>query len=290
MVATGGQVAPPVLRGRGYTLVLDRPRIMGILNLTPDSFSDGGCYTSCEAALHRAAQMVAEGVDLIDIGGESTRPGAATVSAEVEIERVVPVIEALRSRFDLPLSIDTTKSCVASAALAAGADFVNDISGLTFDPELAKVVAQHRAGLFLMHTSGRPDLMQQRTTYRDLLGEIIVFLRSALERARSAGIPDEALAIDPGIGFGKTLSGNLEILRRLGELKVLELPILLGTSRKRFIGEVLDLPDPLERQSGTLATVALGVAAGALLLRVHEVRPAREAALMSWAIINAKSP
>lgn len=275
-----------VLRGRGNVLILDRPRIMGILNVTPDSFSDGGQFLGIDHALRRAEAMVAEGADLIDVGGESTRPGAALVSLSEELDRVVPVIAALRERLDIPLSVDTTKAEVAAAALAAGADWVNDISGLTFDAQMAQVVAAAGGGLFLMHTRGRPAEMQQRAVYGDLVAEVIAELQAAIAAARSAGIPREFLAIDPGIGFAKDLAGNLELLRRLGEFRILGLPILLGTSRKRFIGTVLDLPDPADRLYGTLATVALGVAGGALLHRVHDVRAARETALMSWAIVQ----
>lgn len=274
-----------ILRGRRHSLVLDRPRIMGILNVTPDSFSDGGRYRTVDAALFRAETMVAEGVDLIDIGGESTRPGVEEVPAELELERVAPVVEALRRSFDLPLSIDTTKSAVADATLAVGADFINDISGLSFDPDLAQKVAKHGGGLFVMHTSGRPAVMQTLTVYSDIMAEISASLSASVAQALAAGISREALAVDPGIGFGKDVDGNLEILRRLDELRVFGLPVLLGTSRKSFIGKVLNISTPDERLYGTLATVALGVAAGAAIFRVHDVRAARETALMAAAIV-----
>jgi dihydropteroate synthase len=257
---------------------------MGVLNVTPDSFSDGGRFASLDSALRQAETMAAEGADLIDVGGESTRPGAPSVSVEVELDRVLPVVEALRRGIGLPLSIDTTKSAVAAAVLAAGAEFINDISGLTFDPRMAAVVAAAGGGLFLMHTRGRPERMQQETAYDDLSGAVIAHLRGGLAEAAAAGIPEEKLAVDPGIGFGKDAEGNLELLRRLPELRSLGRPILLGTSRKSFIGRVLGQPQPRERLYGTLATVALGVAKGAHLFRVHDVRPAREAALMAWAI------
>jgi len=280
-------ILPPVLRGSGYSLPLDRPRIMGILNVTPDSFSDGGRYQMQDAALKRAEEMVAEGVDLIDIGGESTRPGAPEIPLDEELARVIPIVAALRRNLDLPLSIDTTKSEVAAAALEAGADFINDVSGLSFDPMIAQVVAKHRAGLFLMHTRGRPAEMQNHTTYHDLLAEIIASLRRSTELALAAGVPRDGIAVDPGIGFGKDLQGNLQILQRLNELQCLDFPILLGTSRKGFIGQVLQLPTPLERLYGSLATIALGVNSGVRIFRVHDVRASREVALMSWAIARA---
>lgn len=285
-----GPQPPAQLVGRRCRLPLDRPLIMGILNVTPDSFYAGSRKIDLDAALRQGARLAAEGADLIDIGGESTRPGAAAVPMETELERVVPVIERLARELDCPLSVDTNKSQVATAAVAAGADFVNDISGLQFDARMAETVAASGAGLFLMHTRGRPRSMQQDTSYSDLLGEIIAYLRAALDQALAAGIAAERLAIDPGIGFGKDAAGNLEILHRLGELHCLGRPLLLGTSRKSFIGRALGLEDPAERLAGTLATVALGVAAGAQLFRVHDVKPAREAALMAWAICHRQMP
>ncbi|AMV71595.1 dihydropteroate synthase [Desulfuromonas carbonis] len=273
------------LCGRSCHLDCTRPLIMGILNLTPDSFSDGGRYLGREAALQQARQMVAEGADLIDIGGESTRPGAPAVTAEEEIERVLPVLEALARDCPLPLSVDTSKSQVARAALAAGAEFINDISGFNFDPEMAATVAAAGAGAFLMHTRGRPQTMQQDTVYGDLAGEVLAGLAASLQQARAAGIDEERLAVDPGIGFAKDVAGNLEVLRRLPEFLSLGRPLLLGTSRKAFIGRILDQPDPGRRLYGTLATVALGVAGGARIFRVHDVGPAREAALTAWAVV-----
>jgi dihydropteroate synthase len=275
-----------ILAGRRATLLLDRPRIMGILNVTPDSFSDGGQFQQVDRALRRAEEMVAEGADLIDVGGESTRPGAALVSAAQELDRIIPVIAAIRASFDIPLSIDTSKASVAAAALESGADWVNDVSGLSFDAEMAAVVAAHDGGLFLMHTRGTPAQMQQHTHYDDIVAEVVAELQTAIATAQTAGIPAQRLAIDPGIGFAKDLAGNLELLRRLDEFKVLGLPILLGTSRKSFIGKVLQQPHPVDRLYGTLATVALGVTKGAMLLRVHDVRAARETALMAWAILQ----
>jgi len=275
---------PTVLLGRSCRLELDRPRIMGILNVTPDSFSDGGRFRSLDSALSQGLAMAAEGADLIDVGGESTRPGSRDVSAEEELDRVLPVVEALRRELDIPLSIDTTKSVVAGQAVAAGVEFVNDISGLQFDPAMARTVSESGAGLFLMHTRNRPETMQQDTRYNDLVGEVLAALETSLGEARAAGIAEERLAIDPGIGFGKSAEGNLEILRRLREFHSLGRPLLLGTSRKSFIGKVLNQVDPSTRLHGTVATVALGVERGAQIFRVHDVGPAREAALMAWAI------
>jgi dihydropteroate synthase len=281
---------PIQLIGRRSILSLDRPRIMGVLNVTPDSFYAGSRQVALDGALRQGVHLAAEGADLIDVGGESTRPGAAAVDVEAELERVVPVIERLAREVDCPLSIDTNKSQVAAAAVAAGADFVNDISGLQFDSEMAAAVAESGAGLFLMHTRGRPRSMQQDTRYSDLLGEIIAYLGAAVDQALAAGISEERLAIDPGIGFAKSAEGNLEILRRLKELHCLGRPLLLGTSRKSFIGSALGLENPADRLAGTLATVSLGVAAGAQIFRVHDVKPAREAALMAWAICQQRMP
>ena len=278
------------LSGRRCVLSLERPLIMGVLNVTPDSFYADSRQLALDDALRQGVRLAAEGADLIDVGGESTRPGAPGVAAEAELERVVPVIERLVREVDCPLSVDTNKSTVAAAAVAAGAEFVNDISGLQFDPAMAAEVAQSGAGLFLMHTRGRPGSMQQDTFYHDLLGEISTYLRAALDQALAAGIAKERLAIDPGIGFGKSAAGNLEILHRLAELHSLGRPVLLGTSRKRFIGRALGLDDPAERLAGTLATISLGVAAGAQIFRVHDVKPAREAALMAWAICRQQMP
>lgn len=284
VLLTGLPAGPGYLLGRSCRIELDRPRLMGVLNVTPDSFSDGGRFLAADAALAQARRMAAQGADLIDVGGESTRPGAPPVSEQQELDRVLPVIEALRREIEVPISLDTTKSAVARAAVAAGVEFINDVSGLTFDPAMARSVAASGAGLFVMHTRGRPETMQADTRYLDLVNEVREALRQSVSAAVAAGVVPERIAVDPGIGFGKDVTGSLELLRRLGELAVLGRPILLGTSRKSFIGRVLWQDAPLERQTGTLATVALGVAAGARLFRVHEVGPAREAALMAWAV------
>ena len=272
------------LAGRDCRLDLRRPCVIGVLNLTPDSFSDGGRFASVDAAVRSGMVMLAEGAAILDLGGESTRPGAQPVALELELERVIPVVEALRRQTDAPLSIDTSKAEVARQSIAAGANFINDISGLNFDDEMAAVVAQSGAGLFLMHTRGRPADMQQDTVYQDLCGEVSANLRASLERARVAGVARECLAVDPGIGFGKSVAGNLQLLQRIAEFHQLGYPLLLGTSRKSFIGKVLGLKEPLERLPGTLATVAWAVSQGVQLHRVHDVRPAREAALMAWSI------
>jgi dihydropteroate synthase len=272
------------LAGRGCMLTLDRPHVVGILNVTPDSFSDGGRFRDVEQACKQGLRMAADGADLIDVGGESTRPGAAQVSEQEELDRVIPVIETLRRELDLPLSIDTTKSAVAREAVAVGADFINDISGLRFDAQMAEVVADSGAGLFVMHTSGRPDVMQRNTRYADVVTDVIAELRRSMAAAEAAGVARDKIAVDPGIGFGKDLAGNLELLRRTADLTGLGRPIMLGTSRKSFIGRVLAQDDPAERLAGTLATIALGYAGGARLFRVHDVAAARQAALMAQAI------
>lgn len=267
-------------------LNLQRPLIMGILNVTPDSFSDGGRFTTVETAVAHALQMVDQGADMIDIGAESTRPGAPLISADEELRRLLPVVEKLASRIQVPISIDTWKAPVAEAALNAGAEIINDISGLTFDPSLAELAARHRAGLVLMHTRGTPETMQQDTGYQDLMGEIADFLQLSLQRALAAGCSPEQLVLDPGIGFGKDLVGNLEILRRLPELAGLGYPLLVGTSRKGFIGKTLGREKPDDRLFGTAATVALAVAHGARILRVHDVQAMRDVADMTHSIVS----
>ena len=262
---------------------------MGVLNVTPDSFYDGGRYVVADALKRRIETMVAEGVDLIDVGGESSRPGSHPVGIEEELNRVIPAIEMIVSSFAVPVSVDTTKARVATEAVAAGAEFVNDISGLQFDPQMASAVAFSGAGLFLMHTRGRPDAMQNDTKYQDVMAEIIDYLDTAMNQAQTAGVELTKIAVDPGIGFGKSVDGNLEVLRRLPELGRLGRPILLGTSRKSFIGKLLQEDDPEQRLAGSLATVALGVAAGARIFRVHDVRSTRQAADIAWAIVDTKS-
>lgn len=263
----------------------DRPHIMGILNVTPDSFSDGSLFLDPARAVERALEMQEEGADSIDIGGESTRPFAAPVDEEQELRRVIPVIERLAGCLRVPISIDTYKASVAQAALAAGAEIVNDISGCTFDPRMLEVVSASSAGLIIMHTRGTPTEMQQNTEYSALIPEIISFLRERILAAESCGIPRERIVLDPGIGFGKDLKGNLEILRNLEQFSVLARPLLVGTSRKSFIGTILDR-EPGERTFGTAATIALAVAKGASILRVHDVRQMRDVAIMAHAVMR----
>ncbi len=267
-------------------LTLKRPLIMGILNVTPDSFSDGGCYFDPSRAVEHALQMEKEGADLIDVGGESSRPGAENLPADEELKRVLPVIEALASRLSIPVSVDTWKSSVADACLSAGAEIINDISGLNFDPLLADIVASKRAGLVLMHTRGNPEQMQENTFYKDLMGEVATGLKLSAEKALKAGISREMIVLDPGIGFAKDKAGNLEIMRRLPELLGLGYPLMIGTSRKSFIGKVLELESTADRLFGTAATVGYAVSAGARILRVHDVKAMKDVALMTDAIIS----
>ncbi|MDD5286810.1 MAG: dihydropteroate synthase [Desulfuromonadaceae bacterium] len=266
---------------------LKRPLIMGILNLTPDSFSDGGLFDKPGCAIEHALKMEAEGADIIDIGGESTRPGARQVGADEEMGRIMPVIEQLCGKLSCAISVDTRKSVVARAAVSAGVEIINDVSGFNFDPEMAVVTADSGAAAVLMHARGKPDEMQRDTVYADLMSEIAGELQNSVSLALQAGVSRDRIAIDPGIGFGKDSSGNLEILRRLAELKSLGLPILIGTSRKSFIGNVLGQDTASERLYGTLATVALSVANGASILRVHDVHAMREAADMAQAVMQS---
>jgi len=259
-------------------------KIMGILNVTPDSFSDGGKFSSVESAYAHASQMIAAGVDIIDIGGESTRPGAEPVSTDEEKRRVLPIIEKLAGK-NIIISIDTTKAEVAKAALAAGASMVNDISGLRFDPKMAEVAAAAKADLCVMHIQGNPRDMQDSPHYDDLMGEIINYLSEGLAIAKKAGILQEQIIVDPGIGFGKTPQQNLEIIKRLRELTVLGCPILVGPSRKSVVGRVLDLPID-ERLFGTAALVAASILNGAAYVRVHDVKEMKQVAKMCDAVLN----
>jgi len=273
--------------GGGHTFDLSRrPCIMGILNLTPDSFSDGSSYASVEQAVAAAERMVDDGADIIDIGGESTRPGAPPVPSDEELRRVMPVIEALAGRIGVPLSIDTWKAEVARVALASGVAVVNDISGMEFDPCMAETVAATDAGIVLMHTRGKPSEMQQATSYRDLVGEVSDYLRTCMSRAAAAGIDAERIVLDPGIGFGKSVAGNLEIIRRLGEFASLGRPLLVGPSRKSFIGTTLGRVVD-ERLFGTAAAVAVSLVNGARIFRVHDVRQMRDVVDMTAAITKA---
>lgn len=278
---------PPVWQTSGRSLSLKRPLIMGILNVTPDSFSDGGLASDPDWAFERALQMEAEGADIIDIGGESTRPGATPVSPDEETGRVIPIIERLAGRVKCAISVDTWKSVVAERAVSVGAEIINDISGFNFDPDMASVAAASSAGVVLMHTRGKPDEMQQNTLYDDLMAEVSSCLRSSISLAKEAGVAGNRIAIDPGIGFGKDSAGNLELLRRLNELSGFGHPILVGTSRKSFIGKVLGRELTDDRLFGTAATVALSVINGASILRVHDVLAMRDVADMTHAVMHS---
>ena len=246
---------------------------MGILNITPDSFSDGGEFYSINTALLQGKKMVAEGADIIDIGGQSTRPGATQISLKEELSRVIPVIKALRDEISVPISIDTTRAEVVREAIAAGANVVNDISGGTFDAEMFPTVAKLKVPIILMHIRGTPQTMQTLTDYEDLVGEIYQWLSQRIEAACAAGIERWRLIIDPGIGFAKTKEQNIELLRRLSEFRSLGVPILVGPSRKSFIGHILHRPEPKERVWGTAAACCRAIAAGVDILRVHDVAP-----------------
>lgn len=261
-----------------------RPYIMGILNVTPDSFSDGGKFYDQKQAVDQALRLVEEGADILDVGGESTRPGSDAVPEEQEIKRVLPVIQAAVKYTTVPVSIDTTKSGVARAALDAGAAMVNDVSALRFDEKMGEVVAGAGVPLVVMHMRGVPRTMQAGPIeYQDLLGEIREFLEQAINKAMDAGIEKDQIIVDPGIGFGKTPGHNLTILNRIGELGALGRPVLVGPSRKAFIGEVLD-KEVDQRLHGTAAAVAAAVAGGAHILRVHDVGPMRDVIEVTRAI------
>ena len=269
---------------RGKSLTFGKcTRIMGILNVTPDSFSDGGRYLDVDHAIAYAHQMVEDGADIIDIGGESSRPGALPVFIDEELARVLPVIEDLANRTATLISIDTYKSAVARRALQAGAHIVNDITALG-DVEMARVVAEMDAGLILMHMKGVPRTMQRSPVYHDLIDEVQTFLRQRVDKAQAEGVCPDQIMIDPGIGFGKTAEHNIEILRRLDAFRSLDKPILIGTSRKSFIGRLLNLPNPDDRLEGTAATVAWAIAHGADVVRVHDVKAMCQVAQMTDAI------
>lgn len=273
-------------------LSLERTLVMGVLNVTPDSFSDGGRFHRIDAVLHRAEEIIAEGADILDIGGESTRPGGEPVSVGEESRRVLPVIVALSKRFDVPISIDTTKPEVARAALELGAEVVNDISGLRFAPELADVAANARAGLVLMHSRGSSVAeLHTQPPASDIFSEVSNDFRRAIAEAEQRGVSRGSIALDPGIGFGKTLAQNLELLARLDELtsEFADFPSLIGTSRKSFIGKILNDAPADQRLHGTLATIAVSIMKGAAIIRVHDVRAAVEAAKVADAICHAAS-
>ena len=267
------------------TIDLQKPVVMAILNVTPDSFSDGGRYASIDAALAQAEKMIADGGDIIDIGGESTRPGSARVSVDEEIARVVPVIEAIAKQFDIPISIDTSKSEVARAAVDAGAEIINDISGLRFDERIATVAAEKGTGLVLMHSRGEFETMHSQPPVEDIIAEVTTDFYRSISTAEKHGVKPEQIVLDIGIGFGKTLDQNLELIAKLDKLTAdfPQYPMLVGTSRKSFIGKLLNDAPPDKRLSGSLATAAIAVWNGAKIIRVHDVKETRE----TLQVINA---
>ncbi len=265
-------------------LSIDRTLVMGIMNVTPDSFSDGGRFLRHDNAVHRGLELIQQGVDLIDVGGESTRPGSLPIMEEAEIKRVLPVVKTLVTK--APVSIDTTKAAVAAMVLEAGAFLVNDVSGLTADPDMPRVIAEHDAHCCIMHTKGDPRTMQLNPHYDDLIGEICDFLERQIEVALKAGVKQQKIWIDPGIGFGKTVEHNLQIIRELDRFKRFGMTILLGASRKSFIGAVLNGAPPLERVDGTIAACIIGMMNGANVLRVHDVERVVPAVRVAEAIMG----
>ncbi|MGJ0431377.1 dihydropteroate synthase [Methylobacter sp.] len=268
----------------------DKPLIMGILNVTPDSFSDGGQYSDVDAAVRQARRMLDEGADIIDIGGESTRPGSEPVAADEQIRRVVPVVEAIRQQVsaDIPISIDTTLSAVAKAALEAGADIINDISAGRDDETLLALAAETDAPIILMHSQGTPKTMQDNPYYDDVVQEVLAALHRQIDAALKAGIRRERIAIDPGIGFGKRRQDNIDLLAHLDAFVATGYPVLLGTSRKRFMGAICAVSEPSELVTATAVTTALGIMAGVQIFRVHDIRENRQAADVAWAIKQSR--
>jgi dihydropteroate synthase len=263
--------------------------VMGILNVTPDSFSDGGKFLEKSKAIKRAIQMVEDGADIIDIGGESTRPGSEPITIEEELQRTIPVITAVSKEIRQPVSIDTYKSEVAKRALDAGASLVNDISGLKFDPKMRNVIAHYEVPVILMHIKGTPNNMQQNPIYEALIPEILDYLRESVNIAESSGIPRDKILIDPGIGFGKTFEQNLEIIHNLKIFSFLEKPICIGPSRKAFIGKILETTSTDERLEGTAAAVSASILNGANIVRVHDVKEMVRVAKVADAIMRIKS-
>ena len=274
----------------GHSLAFSkRTYIMGILNVTPDSFSDGGRFFEKDEAVKHALRMEAEGADIIDVGGESTRPGAKDLSVEEELGRVIPVIDAIAKRKDIFISVDTRKANVAEESIKAGARLVNDVSGLRYDSRMASTVAKYGVGIIVMHTKGTPKDMQVNPTYADVVGEVIHGLEESMSIARRSGVKDDKIIIDPGIGFGKALEHNIEILRRLDEFKCLNRPVCIGLSRKSFIGRLLNLSNAGDRVAGTIAANVIAIMKGANLLRVHDVKEAEEAARIVDGILGARA-
>lgn len=273
-----------------HTIHGDKPLIMGILNVTPDSFSDGGKYSGLNAALQQVELMLSEGVDIIDIGGESTRPGADPIAAEEQIQRVVPVIKAIRRQLAsaVLISIDTTLSEVAKAALDAGANIINDVSGGRDDAAILTLAAQTGVPIILMHSQGVSKTMQDSPHYENVVQEVLDALEKCVNAALKAGIKKEAIVIDPGIGFGKRKQDNIDLLAHLDALVATGFPVLLGTSRKRFMGTICDVAEPSELVTATAVTTALGVMSGVQMFRVHDVKENRQAADVAWAIKQSR--
>ncbi|MCC5605831.1 dihydropteroate synthase [Nostoc sp. CHAB 5834] len=274
-----------IIRGRCFEWG-QRTYLMGILNVTPDSFSDGGEFNTTSAALVQAQALVAAGADIIDVGGQSTRPGAKQITLAQELDRVLSVLQVLRPEISVPISVDTTRAAVAKASVEAGADIINDISGGTFDSEMLPVVADLGVPIILMHIRGTPQTMQQQTDYQDLLKEIYSFLGQQIGVATAAGIDRDKIIIDPGIGFAKNYEQNLEIFRGLRSLSPLNCPILVGASRKSFIGRILNQPDPKARVWGTAAACCAAIFNGADILRVHDVQEMRDVSLVADALLR----
>ncbi len=276
-------------KDREIKLKKEKTYIMGILNITPDSFSDGGKYLSIDAALKRVDEMLMEGADFIDIGGESTRPGSERVTLSEELKRVIPIISEISKKFpDIPISIDTYKSKVAKEAVEAGAWIINDISGLNFDENMKNVIIQENVPVVIMHIKGTPENMQKNPTYENLINEIFSYLKKSIDLIENSGGNSENIIIDPGIGFGKTFDHNLEILNRLEEFKSFGLPILIGASRKSFIGAILNEPEPTKRVIGSLAVAAISSIKGAKILRVHDIKETIQTLKVADAIRNEK--
>ncbi len=272
------------VNGKSHTLG-QRTWLMGVINITPDSFSDGGLYLEKDKAVARGLELFEEGADILDIGGESTKPGSEPISVEEELKRIIPVISALRKRTDCMISVDTTKSEVARAALDAGADIINDISSFSFDPKMMPLAAQKDVPVILMHMKGVPKTMQDDPYYENVLLEVKSFLKEKIEAAQAAGIAKGKIIIDPGIGFGKRLKDNLVLINNLHSLDDLDCPILIGVSRKSFIGKILNLP-PSERLEGTIASSVLSILNGAHILRVHDLAAVNRAVQVAEAIMN----
>ena len=285
---SGPEPDPVLVTRHGQVDMRSRTAVMGILNVTPDSFSDGGRYPDIESAVARGVEMARQGASIVDVGGESTRPGAAPVSAAEELERVAPVIRKLRRRVDVPISIDTYKEEVARGALAAGADMVNDVSALRFDPAMAGLVAREGVPVVLMHMKGRPRTMQIAPRYRDVVGEVAAFLRERVAFAVGSGVSAERIVVDPGIGFGKDLDHNLALLRSLGALASLGRPVLVGLSRKAFLGRLQETAGPESRLAGSLAGASAAVLAGVHMVRVHDVLETCRAVRVADAIRGAR--